>query len=600
MRTTLLPAGHVLLVAALAAAGEAWAQKPPPPASRWDQDLTHGQRAGRLPLSARTTRAGGAVLGETEPNDVASQANRIALGDQATGEVNPSGDVDVFVVAVGAGTALELDVDAADLGSPLDAVLCLYRYDPAQDTTMYLACNDDYGGSLDSRLRYTIPVAGDYYAELSGYGGQGGSGYFYTLNVRVRATGPGDPTTVVASGFEAPAGLAFDEQGNLFVTDVVAGLLARVASDGQVTVIATGISWPVHVAFDGFGELLVTSDDGTVYKVGADGSKTPFLTGMGFPCWVAIAPDGNIWVADYEQYKIHVFDPFGAPLPSIDAANTAGPFFLAFAPSGQLYFSDFDAIYRLVGGQPEVVLTGYVVEGFAFDVGGNLYVANEFEQVVVRYAPDGVVLADPFAVSGFFRPVNVAFGRDPDGSTNARLFVADWDGTILEVNPAGVAASGWPVGTSLLRLASQGPRPGVMGAAYADTLSVTDPTVAPSWTIRSGTLPAGISLDPVTGILSGVPEAVGAFAVRVRAQAGTRFGEATYTISITAPALTLSDVADLMLGVEGALTADEVRYLDLAGNRNGRFDVGDFRAYVLRTGAAAARAAPAASNGRQP
>jgi hypothetical protein len=271
-----------------------------------------------------------------------------------------------------------------------------------------------------------------------------------------------------------------------------------------------------------------------------------------------------------------------------------GPFFLAFSPSGVLYVSDFYGIYRLVTDRLELVFSGYVLEGFAFDVEGNLYLGNEAEGVVSRYAPGGAVLADPFAVTNAVLPLNVAFGREAGGATNSRLFVANWgSGTVMEVNPAGVPDPGWPVGISLLRLAGPGPRSGVMGAAYADTLAVTDPTAAPTWSIRSGALPPGIALDPATGVLSGVPEVAGAFSVRLRAEAGPAFGEGTCTISITEPALNLNGVADLVLGVEGALTADEMHYLDLIGDGNGRFDVGDFRAYLQRFGAArAARRQP--------
>ncbi len=50
------------------------------------------------------------------------------------------------------------------------------------------------------------------------------------------------------------------------------------------------------------------------------------------------------------------------------------------------------------------------------------------------------------------------------------------------------------------------------------------------------------------------------------------------------PVLALEDVADHLLGEAGALTDNETRFLDLLGNGNGVFDVGDFRAYLEATG----------------
>jgi len=50
--------------------------------------------------------------------------------------------------------------------------------------------------------------------------------------------------------------------------------------------------------------------------------------------------------------------------------------------------------------------------------------------------------------------------------------------------------------------------------------------------------------------------------------------------------LTTSTVLGVLLGTSGMLTADEIRYLDLLGNRNGQYDVGDFRAFIDKTGGA--------------
>ncbi len=50
------------------------------------------------------------------------------------------------------------------------------------------------------------------------------------------------------------------------------------------------------------------------------------------------------------------------------------------------------------------------------------------------------------------------------------------------------------------------------------------------------------------------------------------------------PTLAADDVADHLLGVRAALSADELEYLDEIGNDNGSFDVGDFRAWLQSEG----------------
>lgn len=538
------------------------------------------------PALARPAPAPAAVVAETEPNNTATEADRVALGDQATGEVNPAGDADYFVFAVPAGTTLDIDVDAFEVGSPLDPTLTLFGPGGVDS----LAGNDDFD-ALDSRIVYAISAAGDYFIAIRGFADGGGPGSTYTINFNQVSPGPGDPTTVFASGLQGPGGMAFDGAGNLFVAELSANRVSRVTPSGTVSVFASNITDPFGVAFSGSAELLVASGDGSVYKLSATGVPTAFLTGLSTPFWIAVGPDGSIWVADAGNETLRRYNESGTLQQSIDLSSVGGAFFLAFSPAGELYFSNAFDIYRLVGGQPQFFTSGPpFLEGFAFDVAGNLYVANELRSRVILYAANGSVTADPFAFSNLSSPPNVAFGRRADGTTSARLFAADFaNGTIVEMNPAGISQPGWPV-PSVLAFAKAALRAGVMGATYADTVTLVEAGLTATWSLTSGQLPRGVSLGAATGILTGVPEAAGTFNFRIRAEAGPRSGERNYAITVTEPPVTVGNVADGLLGVPGVLSADEVRYLDLLGNRNGRFDVGDFRAFVLsRPALAAAR-----------
>lgn len=52
-----------------------------------------------------------------------------------------------------------------------------------------------------------------------------------------------------------------------------------------------------------------------------------------------------------------------------------------------------------------------------------------------------------------------------------------------------------------------------------------------------------------------------------------------------APGLSASAVTQQLLGVSTALDKSDIRYLDLLGNKNGKFDIGDFLSWVKETGA---------------
>jgi hypothetical protein len=122
-----------------------------------------------------------------------------------------------------------------------------------------------------------------------------------------------------------------------------------------------------------------------------------------------------------------------------------------------------------------------------------------------------------------------------------------------------------------------------MGAAYLLPLAATGGSANYAWTLLSGVLPEGLTVR-ATGSIAGIPEETGSFPVTVRVTSGTQTADQSLTLSIAAPALTTSAVLARLLGTGGSLTADEIRYLDLLGNRNGEYDVGDFRAFIDKTG----------------
>lgn len=572
------------VLTALAGTGEALAQKP----VRGDVQQERARQFYRR-APARVAHAGAlAVVAESEPNGDAASADPVTIGDQAIGEVNPAKDADFFVFTVTAGTTLDIDVDASQVGSPLDPTLELFDVDGVTS----LAFNDDFDG-LDSRIIFTIGVSGDYYVAIRAFAEAGGPGQTYTINFNTLTPGPGDPTTLFASGFEGPWGMAFDGGGNLYVAELFLDQVSRVTPAGAVSVFATGIPGPQSLAFDSFGDLLVTSVADRVYKVSPTGVPTAFLTDLITPTAITIGPDGDIWVADAGTATLRRYDAFGIFQESFDISVVGFVSSLAFSPVGELYLCNgFDSIFKLVGGVPQLFIQApEFIETLAFDVDGFLYVANGFLGKVILYAPDGSVMDDPFARSNLGGPINLAFGRNADGTTNSRLFAANlgfnlsppFAGGIVEMNPAGMRAAGWPIGGAVI-LPSTLPD-ALMGADYSAMLAVTDPGLSPTWSVISGALPPGISLDPATGALGDFPTEAGTFAFRVRAESGSLSLERDYSIAVTHPMLTVFDVAAHLLDGAGVLSAEELRFLDLLGNGNGVFDVGDFRAFLVATGA---------------
>ncbi len=215
----------------------------------------------------------------------------------------------------------------------------------------------------------------------------------------------------------------------------------------------------------------------------------------------------------------------------------------------------------------------------------------------------GTVATNPPGVSGTL----IAHGSPVEVTAVDTSTSLVWDGwigdttasattiTLPMTRPYGVTARFSPP----LALTSAGARPnGVMGATYSDTLRATGGTGSYTWQ-NLDPLPAGLTLSPATGVVSGRPGASGNFSYQARVTSGIQTQTQTFTLSISVPVLVQANVVARILNPNAAtLTADELSYLDVIGNANGFFDVGDFLAWVQATGATPAGASRATARAR--
>ncbi|MDP3773059.1 MAG: pre-peptidase C-terminal domain-containing protein [Gemmatimonadales bacterium] len=583
----------ILLSVPEGAQAQSWPSRPKPAVgARQSYGARRLQQAFPPPTALRL-RAARATVTESEPNDSLATADPVTLGDTLTGVVDPAGDVDYFALNVTGGTRLNLDVDAQALGSPLDAILVLI----APDSVTVLAFNDDFDG-LDSRIRFTVATTGRYFVGIASYAGDGSPSYTYTLIFGVATPGPGDPTTSFATGLGSPAGMAASAAGELFVVDPTVARIVRVSPTGSTSdyvFFGLGRS-PSDIAIDGFGDLLVASTDtnfsgGVVMRIGNPSAPpTFFARGFIFAGAIAVGPDGDVWVGDNGCGCLLRFDPVGTRKDSIFVGFMSD---LTFSPAGELHFSNgYDQVLKLVGRTPQVVIqAGPYLEGLAFDRDGYLYVANGYLGEVQLFTPGYQQVGGVFARSNLGGPIDLVFGRTTAGAMTSRLFAANvgfnlqppYAGGIVEMNPAGMRAPGLRVGADLLRVTNAALRDGVVGADYADTLRVQSTPGTPAWSVARGALPPGLTLSAATGVIAGIPRDSGSFAVSVRVDAGARFGFGGYVIDVARPEVTVADAANHLLGANLFTPALE-RFMDLQGNRNGRYDLADFRAYLRAQG----------------
>jgi sugar lactone lactonase YvrE len=228
----------------------------------------------------------------------------------------------------------------------------------------------------------TVSRSGMVYATISGPRGKATP----VSVVRVSPDGRGTP---FVTGILNATGLAFNPDGELFVTSRAEGTVYRVDSAGEFTVYAEGMGVATGAAFDREGNLFVGDRSGTVFKINTDrqifvhamlepsvsayhlavsrkgtlfvtgptlssndaiwaiepnGDTRAYYRGLGRPQGLAIARDGSIYVAASLHGRrgiVHVTASGEANLV-LAGTNIVG---LAFSPLGSVVLATNQAVY---------------------------------------------------------------------------------------------------------------------------------------------------------------------------------------------------------------------------------------------------------------
>jgi hypothetical protein len=127
-------------------------------------------------------------------------------------------------------------------------------------------------------------------------------------------------------------------------------------------------------------------------------------------------------------------------------------------------------------------------------------------------------------------------------------------------------------------------------------LQVSEANAPVTWSVVSGALPPGMELGASTGIIGGAASRTGTYEAEVLARDAIGLeARAVIEIAVGPPNVGVAQLVSSFVGAEDLLTDAQKTFFDIGGNRDGGYDVGDFRAYLLANlnlpeSAAAARA----------
>ena len=206
---------------------------------------------------------------------------------------------------------------------------------------------------------------------------------------------------------DQPAGLAFDNSGNLYVANNGNNEIAKITTSGVVDLVVQEgyVNKPTGLAFDSAGNLYISGSGNNKISRLLSGATTPALFAN------ATGPEGLA---------------FGNGTGFLYVANETSSSISEILSTGQLH---------------QTLNSGSLIDapqGLALDAQGNLYIANSANNTLSILAPQGVQVPTVFVNGGqgLDSPCGVAL--DSIGN----VFVANaGNGTISEVTPTGTTVS---------------------------------------------------------------------------------------------------------------------------------------------------------------
>lgn len=193
--------------------------------------------------------------------------------------------------------------------------------------------------------------------------------------------------TVAEAMFHAPAGIAVDASGDVYISDSFNNLIRKISAGDVSTFAGTGeetFSNPRGVSVDSEGNLFVADNlNNVVRKVTPDGTVTTFAN-FNHPWGICIDKDDNVYVTEPDDNKISKITPDGSVTTIAGADKISDPTGVSVDYFGNIFFTEeATSKVRMITPDKDVTTIGDEATflnptGLATNAAGNvLYVSDQ-------------------------------------------------------------------------------------------------------------------------------------------------------------------------------------------------------------------------------
>jgi uncharacterized protein (TIGR03437 family) len=322
----------------------------------------------------------------------------------------------------------------------------------------------------------------------------------------------GDGIPAVSAQLNGPSGLALDRGGNLYVADLLSHRVRRVSPDGKIATVAgtgasafgadggpaasTPVTDPLSVALDSAGNLYIGEFAGRVLRVSPNGiistvaGNTPNV-----PEGLAVGDGGPASRADLRSFSGRL------------ACDATGNLYLT---EGGPFKPSFTRVRKIFKNGNITTIAGAGLEGYTGDGG-------------------------PGASAQLDTPIAIAV------DSTGNVYFSDQGGSVVRVLKPDLT----PLSITAVPRLPQA----TTGVAYSQTLTAIGGTPPYTWSVASGALPSGLTLNSF-GIIGGTPATAGNYNITISV---TDLASATTNLTFN-----LASVSNLAITSNAALPPGSV------------------------------------------